>query len=277
MTATLPYLFMRLFFLCLSYAGNTCIILVMRRAKWRKRADTSKLLFCVLAVIDMCYMTTRVILSVLFIVVLEWLNVVFAGFWVSSALVQSSLCTLTIISIERVVCVFLPLNVHEYCSLIKIKIVLALSIIVTVVLFVLNNMVDNRIIDVVLTLSFAIPASIVTLTTSAIVIKLCMLHKQELGRGSSGMSNTDATGLLIVANICFLVTILPFRIYAVFYLGNETSDADDVLSFCLDLLHDLNFVLNFFVYFTFSVGFRTDALILMGCRSVPGNRARYRV
>jgi len=284
MSKQLLYLFLRLFFLCLSYAGNTCIILVMRHATWRKRADTTKLLFCVLAVIDMCYMTTRVIFTFITIVVLEsqnMIDIVFYGVRVSGVLMQTSLCVLTILSMERVVCVFHPFNVHEYCNLRKIKIVLAVSIIVTFLLCVLETMMDIGMSDVSMTLSFAIPATIITLTTSAIVIKLCFVHKQELGRGRAGMSNTDATGLLIAANVCFLVTILPLRIYDVFYLpmGDEIkkSNSDEVLSFCLDLLHDLNFVLNFLVYFTFSVSFRNDALILMGCRSVPGNRAIHQV
>jgi len=280
MSKQLLYMFLRLFLLFLAYAGNTCIILVMRHATWRKRADTTKLLFCVLAVIDMCYMTTRVIFSSITIVVLESQNMtdmVFYGVRVSGVLMQTSLCVLTIISMERVVCVFLPFNVHEYCNLRKIKMALAISItsIVTLLLCVLETVMDRGISDVSMTLCFAIPATMITLTTSAIVIKLCFVHKQELGRGRTGMSNTDATGLLITANVCFLVTILPLRIYNVFYLGVKTTDSDDMFAFCLDLLHDLNFVLNFMVYFTFSVGFRNDALILMGCRSVPGNRARH--
>ena len=98
--------------------------MVMRKSPWRKRAATTKLLFCVLAVTDMCYMSFRVIDGQFTEKLPD--NIQKVCTLVDGSLVNYSTSVLVVISVERFVCVFCPLKVHDYFSLRNSKIVLIL-------------------------------------------------------------------------------------------------------------------------------------------------------
>ena len=109
---------MGLTWMVLSYAGNTMIILVMTSSKSQPRAKTTRLLFCVLAVADMCSVTCSFIFEVqqLFMMVVgyEWLFPFILVFFETSS--EFSIWTLVVISLERFVCVFCPCQVKRYCN-----------------------------------------------------------------------------------------------------------------------------------------------------------------
>jgi len=278
MSWRLLQLFLSLICLVLSYAGNTCTIMVMRKSTWRKRAATTKLLFCVLAVTDICYMSVFVIDGVrqqLTEPLPDSVEKVCAI--VLEILYRYSISVLVVISVERFVCVFCPLKVHDYFSLRNCKIVLVLLFFITVawnVLYVLWVKTVERFVVASVLVDFALPFAMITFTTIAITVKLCLIQKQDMHQRRSWATNASATGLLIAANVCFLLTMLPVRVYYVCVVFSPSVCSNVYFYQWLYFLHNLNFALNFYVYCACNENFRTDALILLGCRHVPDSRTR---
>ena len=280
MSWRLLQLVLSLICLVLSYAGNTCTIMVLRKSTWRKRAATTKLLFCVLAVTDMCYMSFFVINGVrqqLTEPLPDSIEKVCTVVW--GILYNYSISVLVVISVERFVCVFCPLKVHDYFSLQNCKIVLVFLFLIIVfwnVLNVLWVMTLTLYIVAYVLIDFALPFLMITLITIAIAVKLWLIQNQDINQRRSRATNASATELLIAANVCFLLTMLPFRVYYTCFMfsspdgSNSYSDVYQWLYF----LHTLNFVLNLYVYCACNENFRNDALILLGCRYVPESRTR---
>jgi len=159
--------------LVVSYAGNRCTIMVMRKSPWRKRAATTKLLFCVLAVTDMCYMSFRVIDGQFTEKLPD--NIQKVCTLVDGSLVNYSTSVLVVISVERFVCVFCPLKVHVYFSLRNCKIVLILLFFITAawnVLYVLWVMTVERFVVASVLVDFALPFAMITFTTIAIAVNI---------------------------------------------------------------------------------------------------------
>ena len=261
-----------------SYAGNTCTIMVMRKSPWRKRATTTKLLFCVLALTDMCYISFKVIDGVRQQLT-EKLpdNIQKVCTLVEGILYNYSISVLVVISVERFVCVFWPLKVHDYFSLRNCKIVLVLLFCVTVawnVLYVLWVMTVKRFLVASVLVDFALPFTMITFTTIAIAVKLCLTQEEDIHQRRSRATNASATGLLIAANVCFLLTMLPVRVYYVCFVFSPSVCSNKYFYQWLYFLHNLNFALNFYVYCVCNESFRNDALILLGCRHVPDSRMR---
>ena len=103
---------------------------------------------------------------------------------------------------------------------------------------------------------------IITGTTISIIIKLRLRVSQNVRQNTA---HTNATSLLISANIYFIVTVIPLRI---FFLVNTdhlfTAEYTENIHAVLLYLYFLNFVLNFYIYFAFNVHFRRDTLKLSG-------------
>ena len=278
MSWRLLQLVLSLICLVLSYAGNTCTIMVLRKSTWRKRAATTKLLFCVLAVTDMCYMSFFVINGVrqqLTEPLPDSIEKVCTVVW--GILYNYSISVLVVISVERFVCIFCPLKVHDYFSLQNCKIVLVFLFLIIVfwnVLNVLWVMTLTLYIVAYVLIDFALPFLMITLITIAIAVKLWLIQNQDINQRRSRATNASATELLIAANVCFLLTMLPVRVYYVCFVFSPSVCSNKYFYQWLYFLHNLNFALNFYVYCVCNENFRNDALILLGCRHVPDSRTR---
>lgn len=250
----------------LSYAGNTMIILVMTSPSSQPRAQTTRLLFCVLAVTDMSVITLSFIYQSVLALESYGLHELFILTFHDTSR-EFSNWTLVVISLERFLCVFCPFQVKRYCNL---KIIM-----VVVVLCFIGLLVENLLFNELLAYNFeiygqifktilnvAIPIIVITCITVSIIIKLRLRSAQVVRQT---IAQTQVTSLLLSANFCFLITMIPLHIF--FFVNVDRlwkgEDITDMWSFYIALYY-LNFVLNFYIYFTFNVHFRHDTLNLLG-------------
>jgi len=263
---------MGLLWMVLSYPGNTMIVLVMTSSTSQPRAKTTRLLLCVLAVTDMCFVTVSFLENIDAL----WLE---HGLQCRFVLVILETCrifstwVLVIISVERFICVFRPLQVKRCCNF---KITTVTLVVVFTCVFVGNMFLhafELLDFDTVIVFEFTfntifnvgIPFIIITLVTIFIIVKLQLLSWQNARQASDVRS---ATGLLLSANICFIITMFPWRIFMFIGITSSynLSELSDLIPLVFYHLFHLNFVLNFYIYFAFNVHFRRDTITLLSVK-----------
>ena len=127
-----------------------------------------------------------------------------------------------------------------------------------------------------LSVSFASPLIILTVKTIFILVKLCKMGRQQIRRNAQRQPNNSATGLVIAANICFIITMLPFRaIYLFILIDIKQEDMENLTTVTSIVLHlmTLNYMLNFFLYFLFNANFRRDTLKLIDYKQAPAGQS----
>jgi len=180
---------------------------------------------------------------------------------------------LVVISTERFLCIFRPLTVKNCCHKRCVITVLVTMFCTQVGLSVFRHLYHDSMFYVCfeLSVSFASPFIILTVETIFIVVKLRKIGRQQIGRNVQRQLNNSATGLLIAANICFIITMLPYRaifIFNVIDIHEENYHIFRTVRKIVVQLMTLNYVLNFFLYFAFNANFRQDTLKRIGCKQI---------
>ena len=262
----------------LSYAGNTMIILVMTSSQSQPRAKTTRILFSFLAINDMCFMTLDLLKMMLFIGLIKTRADLRIAFILMLAIRDYSNWILVVISTERFLCIFRPLTVKNCCHK-RCVITVLVTIFCTLVGLGVFLQLYNSFLFVVcfeLSVSFASPLLILTVETIFIVVKLRKMGRQPIRRNAQKQPNNSATGLLIAANICFIITMLPFRAIYLLRLIDINPEYREILTTVTSIvlhLMTLNYVLNFYLYFAFNANFRRDTFKLIGYKQITAGQS----
>jgi len=253
----------------LSYAGNTMIILVMTSSQSQPRAKTTRILFSFLAINDMCFMTTFLFGMIQEHVLMNMQGIAFVNSLLRLTFRDFSNWILVVISTERFLCIFRPLTVKNCCHKRCVITALVLMFIAVFGQSLFRHLYDTDeelCLRLELIVCFAAPCIIITVETIAIAVKLRKIAKQQIRRNAPRQQNNSATGLLIAANLCFIITMLPYRVVIHFGWIDINDDMFwTLIKNCVQLM-TLNYVLNFYLYFAFNANFRQDTLKLVGCK-----------
>ena len=254
-----------------SIIGNvlTVIVMVKRIAAQSSSTATSlRILFASLAVSD-----------ILIMLMFSFFDTVPNGQWTVSLVDYTDCYTYTfkhisnsilaMITIERVICVGMPLHARRLASprrivITLVIIVLGLFIFDTVNYFCFYDFYWVAYYPIDLYRGFVPQFVIITIGSTFIIAKLTCF--KAIGKKSS-----EATILLIAANALFVVTLLPYRLYNYFsdsYVFFCSPDMDAILFFmCRPLfrLERLNAMLNFYLYVLCGKKFRAEIFSLFMC------------
>jgi len=257
--------------LVLSYAGNSMIVLVMTSRTTQPRANTTKFLFCALAVTDMSF-TTVVFLRIRDIQILMFcsdhvkpqaryfticVEVIFY------TLRELSTWILVMLSAERCSSALRPFKVKRFCSLKHIKwTLLAISLVLAgmTTLFLVFEVMRTPFLTFD-SLNVAIPFFLITVTTAAISVR----RLEMLFRNTPRPTHYNSTSLLLSANACFILMVMPVRIVKILLWHKIFLPGEEMVIF-IDYLYYMKYVFNFYIYFATSAKFRKNALTLVGCR-----------
>lgn len=184
---------------------------------------------------------------------------------------------LVALTIERLVAITIPHRVKLFCTVGRARLTV-LAIILSVFsinIFCWTVLVEDKIhpifgplifdripggyfffLGIEVAMSFAVPVCI--LLPCTLMISFSLLRNTFQKSALSKERAISVTRNLIGANIVFILTVSPFRIYTLMHINTEYSEGNFDFFYVSTYVYELNTVLNFYIYFVSGSRFRSD-------------------
>ena len=253
----------------LSFCGNILTVVIMVSASRRERSPISvRILFGSLALSDSIIMVIYFIMDNIPYGHISVLRNFIDCYTYTFKHISNSI--LAMITVERVICVGMPLHARRLSSPKRIVttlviVVLGLIIFDTVNYFCFYDFYWAAYYPIDLYRGFVPQFVIITAGSIFIIAELTCLR-------TIGHRSKEATRLLIAANVTFVVTLLPLRLYNyisdtyVFWCPLDMIDALFIVCRSLTWLEALNAMVNFYLYVLCGRKFRAEILSLFRCK-----------
>ena len=277
---------------CIGLLGIIANITAFRGFQKQTKKTSTSFLFQSLAVADVCVLITvcpEILLQ--YFSYESWFRnynykfFIFLTIWTGLAetAILSTNGITVLLTVTRFIAVCFPLHTSRLCSTKRVKLYLAATISISIgfnlpfmliyLLFDLDLLNTQTLyavvgyLDIFKPIMFCIiPLLIITVLTIILIVKLKILNQHRQAIRCTNRPRSNATQVLIVVNIVFVVCTLPWpllgilRRFGLNYLNYISIIVQDSIAFC----HTVNSSVNFLIYTLLSKQYRD--VVIQNCR-----------